>query len=85
MRPLDPSPVTDTELARAMQAIEDAALVFDALFELASERQRSAILRACPFADWQDARLDYGSWLAVVVDGTTGLRVDHSERRSGVA
>lgn len=83
MRPHDPSPITDIELARAMQAIEDAAVVFDVLLEQASERQRAAILGACPFTDWRDARVDYGSWLDVVADGTTGLSVQR--RRTGVA
>ena len=83
MQSYDPSPVTDSELALAMQSVEDAAVVFDELLALADDRQRSAILGACPFVDWQDARIDYGAWLAVVLDGTTGLRLNR--RTAGAA
>lgn len=75
MEPLDTSPVTDGEIARALRAALDSIQVADALLGLASARQLSAVFDPCPLGDLARVRSGLRSWMEVVLDGTTGLQV----------
>jgi hypothetical protein len=75
LQPLDPSAVTDAEIARALTRIMDAVAVAGALLDIATERQVAAVFDACPLGDRASARADLNSWMAVVLDGTTGLQL----------
>lgn len=75
MKALDVAPVTDDEIARALRAAIDAVQVADALLGIASPRQIRAVFDPCPLGDLGRVRTGLSSWMDVVLDGMTGLRL----------
>lgn len=77
-QPLDTTAVTDEEIARAFAGVRAALLILDGLLDIATARQIEAVFGPCPYGNYDDVRLDYDAWVAVVLDGTSGLRVDNT-------